>query len=65
MKVLCMCMHLLIILLLRLLIVKVMHFLGLLQEVQVLRGLVKVHHLQLRWRQKVLVRLPKNMALKT
>ena len=65
MKVLCMCMHLLIILLLQLLIVKVMRFLGLLREVLDLKAPVKVHHLQLRWRQKVLVKLPKNMALKT
>ena len=42
-----------------------MRFLGLLREVLDLKAPVKAHHLQLRWRQKVLVKLPKNMALKT
>ena len=41
-----------------------MHCLGLPLAALVLKVLVKVHRLQLKWLQKQLVKLPKNMALK-
>lgn len=52
----------LIILLLLSLIVREMHYLGLLLAERVLKDRVKVHHLLLKLRQKLLVKLPKSMA---
>ncbi len=39
-----------------------MHYLGLLLAERVLKDRVKVHHLLLKLRQKLLVKLPKSMA---